>query len=846
MAIRGWPTGGLCLLIGVLGGAAMGQEFVPFVIPTTQSDRSMVAMPPGPAIAVGGDRPVARDGHFWLKDKRFRVWGVNVCFGANFPTHADAQRVAARLAGGGVNCVRFHHMDTSNYPNGIWDPKQPGKLHPEAVDRLDYFIDQLARHGIYANINLHVGHSHARVLGLPEADKLPEYDKIVDIFTPELIDAQQRYARELLTHVNVYRKVRYADDPAVAFVEITNEDSLFMWGADSTLRSLPPHYAGILQNRYLAWLRQRYGATDALRAAWGNGDLPLGENLLAGLKQPRWRLEQHEGCIAQLTPMPNEADAVRVAITKADAMSWHVQINQVGLSIKRGQYYTLTFRARADKPRRIDCSFGQAHEPWQGLGWSGSVQLSQEWKEFRFGMAALADDANGRINFSVGGSEVAVELAEVAFRLGGREGLGHGESLEPGNVALFAASETEPRTLDRLRFLTELEKSFFDAMYGFIKRDLGAGALVTGTIVFGPCGLYGQSGMDYIDGHAYWHHPSFPGRPWDPENWHVEQEAMTDHPDESPLFRLACERLAGKPYTVSEYNHPAPNDYQAETVPTVASFAALQDWDGIWLFAYSHTGQAWDRQAFSSFFDIDANPAKWGFMPAGAAIFRDGAIAPILAARTVSLASDGDALSGVTRMRRQHGDDLYTPVLRAGGLKWKDLPQTRLAVALDSSARLPEGPATQPGEGAASTLTWRASGKTHGVFHAAGAGAVVWVGQRFSQADLSPTLPLVSAPEFVAMTITAMDGLPLGRSRKILITACGRCENTGMEFSVDRRTVGRSWGRPPVRIQAVTGQLASPPELHTLLQLGPDGQPLDQAPGLSPKSQTMWYLYVPK
>jgi hypothetical protein len=67
----------------------------------------------------------------------------------------------------------------------------------------------------------------------------PDYDKIVGIFTPALINAQKQYARDLLTHVNPYRGVRYADDPAVAFVEITNEDSLFMWGADETADTPP-------------------------------------------------------------------------------------------------------------------------------------------------------------------------------------------------------------------------------------------------------------------------------------------------------------------------------------------------------------------------------------------------------------------------------------------------------------------------------------------------------------------------------------------------------------------------------------------------------------------------------
>ena len=147
-------------------------------------------------------------------------------------------------------------------------------------------------------------------------------------------------------------------------------------------------------------------------------------------------------------------------------------------------------------------------------------------------------------------------------------------------MRLFQENESTPRILDRMVFLAETEKAYFDGMRSYIKKDLGCGALVTGTIVFGPLGLYAQSDMDFIDSHSYWQHPTFPGRPWDSANWLIEQRPMTDHPEQATLFRIAAERLAGKPFTLSEYNHPAPLDAQAECVPMVASFAAAQDWDG--------------------------------------------------------------------------------------------------------------------------------------------------------------------------------------------------------------------------------------------------------------------------
>src|ERR1035437_7076012 len=139
---------------------ARAQTFGPFVIPATQNPKSLIAFEAKP-IAVDSRRLVAKDGHFYVGGERVRIWGVNLCFAANFPTHADAERLAARLAAFGINSVRHHHMDGTVYPGGVWDPADERKLSAEAIDRLDYLMDQLARRGIYSNLNLHVSRAWA-------------------------------------------------------------------------------------------------------------------------------------------------------------------------------------------------------------------------------------------------------------------------------------------------------------------------------------------------------------------------------------------------------------------------------------------------------------------------------------------------------------------------------------------------------------------------------------------------------------------------------------------------------------------------------------------------------------
>ncbi len=68
------------------------------------------------------DRLFVRDGHFChmgadlrpntKDDEHVRLFGVNLAFGANFPTEADTPHIAKRPRRLSVNLVRLHHMDS--------------------------------------------------------------------------------------------------------------------------------------------------------------------------------------------------------------------------------------------------------------------------------------------------------------------------------------------------------------------------------------------------------------------------------------------------------------------------------------------------------------------------------------------------------------------------------------------------------------------------------------------------------------------------------------------------------------------------------------------------------------
>ena len=87
---------------------ASAAEMFPFV-PSYDSPTNVVNMShllPAPA---GKDGRIRIEGGHFVNDKgRVKFHATNLTGPANFPTHEEAERLAARLARFGINCVRLH------------------------------------------------------------------------------------------------------------------------------------------------------------------------------------------------------------------------------------------------------------------------------------------------------------------------------------------------------------------------------------------------------------------------------------------------------------------------------------------------------------------------------------------------------------------------------------------------------------------------------------------------------------------------------------------------------------------------------------------------------------------
>ncbi len=255
----------LSVLLSVVGRC--DPNLVPFTVDWERADGAAVDLSrflDAPAGRAGFLR--VKDGHIHKPNgTRFRIWGVNMVGPHCFPDKDVAPRLAEDLARMGVNSVRFHHMD-SDWDRSAIDMSRGDTRHldPENMDRFDFFVAELKKRGIYTNLNLNVSRKYK------EGDEVRDHEilglgKGATYFNERLIELQQEYATKLLTHENKYTGNEYRNEPAVAVVEIVNENSLLeAWvgwrlvGRDDragrTWSPIPVSYARELTEMYNAWL----------------------------------------------------------------------------------------------------------------------------------------------------------------------------------------------------------------------------------------------------------------------------------------------------------------------------------------------------------------------------------------------------------------------------------------------------------------------------------------------------------------------------------------------------------------------------------------------------------------
>ncbi|URA09590.1 glycoside hydrolase family protein [Thermospira aquatica] len=721
---------------------------------------------------------VVSNGHFFCDGERVRFWGLNITGPGNFPDKKDAPAIARSLRLLGVNIVRLHFLDHS-WGGLLLASPESEELDRERLDKLDFFIAALKNEGIYVNINLHVGRVFPEI---PFAYRdVFALGKVVSYLDDALVASQKRYASRLLGHTNPYTGLPYTVDPVVAVIEVNNENALTT-ASPEELKRLMPYYERILQRLWTKFLRRRYTNYAAWEAA--NRFEKHDVLFIAQTNQRErvyWRWENHGEA---LSGARWRGDELVWTVKKPGKELWHNQFMVAGFPVFGGLSYEIRFEARSKESLILTVYAMENHEPWMGLGLFTNISLTPVWKEYTIHFIPERDDGQARINFSLSRADVGnVEMRGFVLREVSHASLSEKDWEKEVLPLPWQGCVGKRVSADFRGMLHEREMEVVEALRRHI-RSLGCTKPITHTQVNygGLAGLVREGTFsDFVDMHAYWQHPEFPGELWSSTDWHIGNTSQLTEGNLGPLGYVAYWRIAGKPFTVSEYNVPDPSWYASEAPVWLALWGAFQDWDGVYLYTLFDFGGDYNQKHMRGFFHFLGSGAKMSLLPWAAKVFSRGMVCTNEAVKSVDF-------SLLRKMYEEQGPSYDIADIRYF-CSWKD-ESLYARVALHPQGKEKTSLSRQMPwiwERQRPSLLWRdehaflVTGEIQGMV--------------FTNASM--IVEIAKASPWGTIAMTTLDEKPWQKTDKVFLVLVGRGENTGMKWTTTKTSVGDQWGREP-------------------------------------------------
>jgi hypothetical protein len=202
-----------------------------------------------------------------------RIWGVGIHEDSLGLAEPELDYLARSLAKRGVNFLRIHTK--------IWQSDDFSRVDPKRLDAVQHLVAALAARGIYTSLSIYFP-----LTGKPRAaDGFPGYDGERESFALQYFD--DRFAgilrgwwRQILTQESPYARPPLGRDPALALLELVNEDSSLFW-TFNPYEMVPAAAMPGFERRFGAWLVTRYGSLQRAFDEWGQPGV-RGDDVRAG------------------------------------------------------------------------------------------------------------------------------------------------------------------------------------------------------------------------------------------------------------------------------------------------------------------------------------------------------------------------------------------------------------------------------------------------------------------------------------------------------------------------------------------------------------------------------------
>jgi hypothetical protein len=373
-----------------------------------------------------------------------------------------------------------------------------------------------------------------------------------------------------------------------------------------------------------------------------------------------------------------------------------------------------------------------------------------------------------------------------------------------------------------------IQKFFIDITIDYYKemirhmREIGVKIPIAGTNQTPRNAAYltAQMAGDFIDSHAYH---------YDWGLWADGSKRFMNNPmignTNNMIPGLAFHNVQDKPYFVSEWDNPWPNEWRAESSVMLAAVGAFQNWGGLAIHTYRYTldedvdmigkpitGNALNGVYYrGGVFDAFNDPAKFGLFYHAALIMRRGDVKP--AEKTVNIKLN-DLLQGrgkayLLTAEKHRTESVFSEMDYKGDIT---VGADEAVVDIESGEVLSD--TKELYRNLNKKIGWIDSPKTKAVY------GFVGKEEELSLNDLKVNVKT----DFATVAISSLTDEPIKNSGNMLLTAVGRADNTNSKYNEDH-TQQLDPGHGPILIEVIEAMIEIKTEKKNLrvMSINPQG-----------------------
>jgi hypothetical protein len=409
--------------------------------------------------------------------------------------------------------------------------------------------------------------------------------------------------------------------------------------------------------------------------------------------------------------------------------------------------------------------------------------------------------------------------------------------------------EFNKKDINIQKFFIDVTTDYYNEMIEHM-REIGVKIPIAGTNwTRNAAHLTAQVVADFTDSHAYYYDFGL----WRDGSKRFMNEPMTGNTN-NMLPGLAFYNVQDKPFFVSEWDNPWPNEWRAESSLLMSAVGAMQGWSGFAIHTYRYTldedvdmiakpitGEALNGVYYrGGLFDTFNDPAKFGLFYHAALIIRRGDFRP--AEKTVNIKLD-DLLS-------RHGEALLLTAEKhkvksvlPGMVSKGDIIVHPDEAVVDPEKREVLSDTKQLYRNLNKKIGWLDSPKTKAVYG--------FVGKE-GEINLNKVNFEIKT-DFATVAISSLNDAPISSSDNMLLTAVGRAENTNSKYNNEHTQI-LDIGHGPVQVEVIeaTIEITTDKKNLRVMSVNPQGMITGYMPSeykegvfrfeIGKEFQSMYYL----